>query len=137
MKLSEIEILIERYYKGETSLSEEKRLKEFFTNEDIPENMLSIKEQFQYFSSKEDIPTQSINFEEKIVSKITSSKKKPIIANQTIRSLTIGIAAGIALFFSINYFIENTDNSTITNGIKTSIHTDTNQTNNSDSTKVR
>ena len=43
---SEIENLIEKYYKGETSLEEEKRLRVFFQGKDIPGHLKSYQEQF-------------------------------------------------------------------------------------------
>ena len=36
MKVNEIERLLARYYDGETSDTEEKELKRFFTEEDVP-----------------------------------------------------------------------------------------------------
>ena len=40
MKVNEIERLLTRYYDGETSETEEKELKRFFTEEDVPAHYL-------------------------------------------------------------------------------------------------
>ena len=40
MKVNEIERLLARYYDGETSDTEEKELKRFFTEEDVPAHLL-------------------------------------------------------------------------------------------------
>ena len=44
MKVNEIERLLARYYDGETSDTEEKELKRFFTEEDVPAHLLAEKE---------------------------------------------------------------------------------------------
>lgn len=44
MKVNEIERLLTRYYDGETSETEEKELKRFFTEEDVPAHLLAEKE---------------------------------------------------------------------------------------------
>ena len=46
MKVNEIERLLARYYDGETSETEEKELKRFFTEEDVPAHLLAEKEIF-------------------------------------------------------------------------------------------
>ena len=46
MKVNEIERLLARYYDGETSDTEEKELKRFFTEEDVPAHLLAEKEIF-------------------------------------------------------------------------------------------
>ncbi len=46
----DIEKLLERYYDGETSLEEEKVLRQFFQNENLPAHLKSHAAQFRYFS---------------------------------------------------------------------------------------
>lgn len=43
MKVNEIEQLLVRYYDGETNEAEEKELKKFFAQEDIPAHLLAEK----------------------------------------------------------------------------------------------
>ena len=43
MKVNEIEQLLVRYYDGETNEAEEKELKKFFAQEDIPAHLLARK----------------------------------------------------------------------------------------------
>ena len=52
MELSKIEKLLERYDEGETSLAEEKLLREYFLRNDIPEHLRSYKLMFM-FSDKQ------------------------------------------------------------------------------------
>ena len=46
MKVNEIEELLVRYYDGETNEAEEKELKEFFAQADVPAHLLAEKRLF-------------------------------------------------------------------------------------------
>lgn len=52
MELDKIEKLLERYDEGETSLSEEKLLREYFLNAEVPEHLKSYQLMFM-FSAKQ------------------------------------------------------------------------------------
>ena len=52
MKVNEIERLLARYYDGETSDTEEKELKRFFTEEDVPAHLLAEKEIFMQLAAQ-------------------------------------------------------------------------------------
>ena len=52
MKVNEIERLLTRYYDGETSETEEKELKRFFTEEDVPAHLLAEKEIFMQLAAQ-------------------------------------------------------------------------------------
>ena len=55
MELSRIEKLLEKYFEGETTISEEKELKVYFTRETVPAHLESYKSMFLYFSEESDI----------------------------------------------------------------------------------
>lgn len=44
----EIEILIDKYYNGETSLEEEQQLQQFFQGEAVPDHLMTYQEQFRH-----------------------------------------------------------------------------------------
>lgn len=50
MNTREIEILLDKYFEGETSLDEERRLKAFFSSKDVPEHLLKHRQIFSYFN---------------------------------------------------------------------------------------
>jgi len=52
MELNKIEKLLERYDEGETSLAEEKLLREYFSNEDVPEHLKNYQLIFNFSSSQ-------------------------------------------------------------------------------------
>jgi len=46
MRLEEVKILVQKYFEGETTLAEERRLSEFFTLEEVPEYLMPYREWF-------------------------------------------------------------------------------------------
>lgn len=105
MDLKLIEDLLNKYYQGETSLEEERKLKEFFIQEIIPESLRQEQIKFKFYSnaSKESI---DINFEKKLL-KDYSSKNKTIPLRQYNRTL-LRIAASILLIFGTYFYINRT-----------------------------
>lgn len=51
MKTEELKILLERYYRGETTLPEEQQLKTFFLQNDVPERLKADRETFLFLSA--------------------------------------------------------------------------------------
>lgn len=86
MELSNIEKLLEKYFEGETTISEEKELKVYFTRETVPSHLERYKDLFQYFSEE---------------SNITANKDLTIGPRKTFRYAWVGIAASIALIAGI------------------------------------
>lgn len=56
MSVNEIETLLARYYNGDTTESEEKALKRFFTEEEVPAHLLADKELFMQLASPTEPP---------------------------------------------------------------------------------
>ena len=56
MNLHELDILIEKYFNGESSVEEESRLNDLLESADLPEKYFAEKEMFASFISGEDIP---------------------------------------------------------------------------------
>ena len=50
MDTKKIELLLEKYFEGETSLEEEKTLRNYFATEDIPDHLASYRDQFGYIN---------------------------------------------------------------------------------------
>ncbi|MFC2128383.1 hypothetical protein ACFLRR_00770 [Bacteroidota bacterium] len=111
MDLEQIQILLEKYYKGETSLKEEKELIKYFLNNEVSDDLLSEKEMFTYFSydNAEDIP--AADFEQKLINNINNpafnsqrKRRLPVLYN------SLRIAAGIAILLASYFFIDNNTN---------------------------
>ncbi|TPN82323.1 hypothetical protein [Aquimarina algicola] len=82
MELSNIEKLLEKYFEGETTISEEEKLKVYFTGEDVSPDLEKYKPLFEYFSQESTVaPTRNITLKK----------------NRKSWYYSIGIAASIAL----------------------------------------
>lgn len=91
MELIKIEALLTKYEEGETSLTEEKALKEYFRKENVPPHLSHYKSLF-LFSKMEKEKTAQVEF------RAGSGKKKFAL---------YGIAAGILLALGIFGFYSN------------------------------
>ena len=61
MELDKIENILEKYFQGETSIAEEKELKEYFSSPNVAQHLEQYKPMFGYFSQvKEQKSTQTI-----------------------------------------------------------------------------
>ncbi|MFW0738939.1 MULTISPECIES: hypothetical protein [unclassified Flavobacterium] len=66
MEFSKIEIILEKYFEGETTIAEENQLKEYFSSPDVAQHLEQYKPMFGYFSQvKEQKSTQTIPLETK------------------------------------------------------------------------
>ena len=98
MELNKIEKLLEKYFEGETTISEEKELKTYFSSDEIAQNLKQYQPLFGYFTHEKDV-----KFVPKIVLKPTKQ-----------RYYWISIAASVVVFLGIGtyiYFNESTTNS--------------------------
>ena len=92
MKL-DIELLLDKYYEGETSIEEEKELKRFFQNENVPDHLKSHAAQFGYFvEARNEFP--SLLFHSDLAAKLDPPKQGPV---RRFGSWLIRIAAGFTL----------------------------------------
>ncbi|WP_298548030.1 hypothetical protein [uncultured Aquimarina sp.] len=86
MELSNIEKLLEKYFEGETTLSEEKELKVYFTGESVPAHLEKYKDLFQFFSNE---------------SQVTTTSEVALSTNRVPWYTWIGVAASIALIVGL------------------------------------
>ena len=62
MELAKIEKLINKYLEAETTLEEEKLLKDYFSKEDIPVHLVEYKKLFNYYTNSSlDVSTKTIS----------------------------------------------------------------------------
>lgn len=111
MDINEIEKLLARYYDGETNEAEEKELKHFFTEEDVPAHLLAEKEIFMQLAAHP-IPEVPEGLECKLSGKIdewNTREKRTLKVKRhthTIRMQWIGsIAASLLILFSVGLYL--------------------------------
>lgn len=102
------EKLLNKYYKGETSLEEEKELKALFQED---ENHTSEQDIFGYFESKSNIPA---DLEENIFTNLESDEKRRKTIRMRLYSLS-SAAAIIIIFLSVYLDFRDTKNTQLEN----------------------
>lgn len=88
MELAKLEKLLDKYFEGETTLSEEKELKVYFTGESVPSHLEKYKDLFQFFSEESQVTASSE------ISLNTNTSRVPWYT-------WIGVAASIALIVGL------------------------------------
>ncbi|MGA9269092.1 MAG: hypothetical protein WBV45_00615 [Lutimonas sp.] len=85
MESARIEKLLEKYYEAETTLTEEKELKEYFSKSDVPVHLAEHKQMFNYFND----------------SSLETSNRSIKLSNKTIALRWLSVAAMLVFFVSI------------------------------------
>jgi hypothetical protein len=105
MKLEE---LLDKYYRGETSLDEEKGLKEHFFDEEIDS---AEKDMFGYYQNESFVPA---DLEASVLAKLTEHQNKAKIRKIRLLSI-ISSAAVIAVILSVYLNFQANENARIEN----------------------
>lgn len=102
MNIQEAERMLERFYQGETTLKEEKALKDFFLGDHIPDELRSLQAQFLYYESQRRDIFDSRRIESQVMEEITGSKVKSFFILRKGKILLYsGIAAAILIFLGV------------------------------------
>ena len=92
--------LLEKYFNGETSIEEEKKILAYFSGNDIDPELLADKEYFDFLENEKTQLLAQEDISEKIWEAIEKSETKPTISfNQFTRfsKVILAIAAGIVI----------------------------------------
>ena len=111
MNTSEIEQLLGKYFEGETSLLEEKQLIEFFSGDDIPEDLRQYQPMFSFFKSEASL-SLSDEQQEKVLERRLEQYREE---TSTVKShpgkkrlyYFSGIAAGLLLLAALVFTLRN------------------------------
>jgi len=91
MELKNIEILLEKYFDGETSISEENELRKYFSSTDVSAHLMHHKPMFAYFS----------------VAAAQKSEDKKAIMSVKSKTAWLSIAASIAVIVGVVAYVQN------------------------------
>lgn len=113
-KIGNIHRLLDKYYRGETSESEENLLRHYFANEDIDPQLKADGEMFRQFSSvASDLPIPE-GLESRLstaIDTLAASEKQATANRKKIRPLSwrtiASIAASLAVILSLGFYFDN------------------------------
>lgn len=94
MELDKIEIILEKYFDGETSIAEEKELKDYFTSSNVAQHLEQYKPLFGYFS-------QAKQEQYKAVTPLKTEKRN--IASWISIAAAVVVLLGVGTFTFMNY----------------------------------
>ena len=97
-----IDALLNKYFEGETSCEEEQWIRDYFSNENVPEHLLCYKPMFAYFDNE--ISTEQAK-------KTVKANKMAIPRRKTLVYTFSGIAACIVMGIGISTFFQQSDDS--------------------------
>jgi hypothetical protein len=108
--INDIRKMLDKFYRGETSLEEEQRLRETLASVSVPEELRPDQELFRSMEKAADIDEVPEDLNLKIINAIDQAERK---ANRT-RRITLyslsGLAAGLLLMITVYLFYVRTDN---------------------------
>lgn len=97
MELDKLEILLEKYFEGETSIAEENQLKDYFSSSNVAQHLEQYRPLFGYFSaSKQQEFTQEVPF-------VATSKKKKRVGTWMSIAASLVVLLGAGTFTYFNY----------------------------------
>ena len=116
MKTEDIKRLLEHYYNGEATLEEEKQLKEYFGQTDIPASLQADKKMFQFFTRPQTEPLPE-GLEQRLSASIDrwQIQEQLLAGKHKRRTLvpllqrTLGIAASVLLIAGVSLYIVRQD----------------------------
>jgi hypothetical protein len=107
MTYKEIEILLEKYYEGETTISEERTLREFFAQDDIPAHLMEHKPLFNFQVGEAQIIMPEFDMEKLTGSDAQEPKVIRMSAGRRNILYITSIAASLLILFGIAYTFQN------------------------------
>jgi len=106
MNTREIEVLLGKFYEGETSMQEEKTLREYFRGSEVASHLKSHQPMFAFFADERKQGITDPDFEQKVSEKLTHAAKaeQPVVRSlhPTKVPYYIAIAATVLLLLGIS-----------------------------------
>ncbi|MFT5164975.1 MAG: hypothetical protein ACI8P3_000199 [Saprospiraceae bacterium] len=108
MDSNTIHTILEKYWEGESTLQEEAKLREFFSQEDIPKEFESVRPLFQFFKQEQEANLNG-DFDERFSSRlkaVANTQPRAHSLSFYIRRIAAvaAILAGVLFFFNKGFF---------------------------------
>lgn len=104
MDSKNMEDLLKKYWECETTLEEEKQLREYFGGNNIPDQWKDTAALFRYFEETKKKSLPDLAFEGQVMHKIHAPKQSRVVR---LVYNTMRIAAGLAVVLAATWFIRN------------------------------
>ena len=104
MDSKNMEDLLKKYWACETTLEEEKQLREYFGGNNIPDQWKDTAALFRYFEETKKKSLNDLAFESQVIHKIHAPKKGRLVR---LVYNAMRIAAGLAVVLAATWFIRN------------------------------
>ena len=110
MKIPEIEILLAKYYEGQTSLEEESVLHRYFSESEVPEHLQADRDLFLGLATEKTRETIHVDFEKDILgvveeTEIAKTEKRRLIPQRLY--WISGVAASLMLLIASYFFLQS------------------------------
>ncbi|MCK5135115.1 MAG: hypothetical protein KAR19_04950 [Bacteroidales bacterium] len=102
--IDEIRKILERFYGGETTLEEEKMLKEYFSSTSVPEELIPDRDLFQSFGTGSDSIVVPDDLNQKIIASIDQVERKAVRTRRISMFSLSGLAAGLLVMIAVYLF---------------------------------
>jgi len=104
--LEEIRKMLERFYRGETTLEEERLLREYFSSARVPEELLADRDLFRSLEPSGNFVTVPDSLNRKILEVIDKQEKKEVRTRRISVFALSGLAAGLLVVIAlyVGYF---------------------------------
>lgn len=100
MDSNRIEELLQKYWNCETSLEEEKQLRDYFQRPDVPDHFKETANLFRYFEQQKNTSVQDIALDGVIMQDHNTGRTRKLVYN------SLRIAAGVAVLVVAGWFIQ-------------------------------
>lgn len=100
MSSQRIEKILERYFNGESSLSEERSLREFFLKEELPPHLADLKEQFRLYEEESSVVLPD-NFDDTLFEEIEKQDRSKKASRRMVIYYIASVAASILIVLTI------------------------------------
>jgi len=105
--------MLERFYGGETSLEEEKMLRDYFASTSVPEALIPDRDLFQSFEDGTDSVEVPSDLNQKILASIDQAERKETRTRRISLFSLSGLAAGLLVMIAVYLFFIRTEHSPI------------------------
>lgn len=107
MNIRQIELLIDKYFEGQSSLEEEKAIREYLQQQDIPDKFKWLRDYFLYTEASAERVSVSEEFDKKLIGRLKDNTKHEQSSSRKLYMYVVsGVAASILLVIGLFSLID-------------------------------